>query len=145
MKKVEIFTDGACKGNPGPGGWGAILRCGNAEKKISGGEALTTNNRMELTALIKALEALKSPCEITVFSDSKYVVDAISKGWAEKWRQNKWKRGSQKAINPDLWERVLGLISIHKIKMKWLKGHNGHPENEECDRMAVAESHKFNL
>ena len=139
MKKIEIFTDGACQGNPGPGGWGAILRYNGHEKEISGGEGCTTNNRMELCAVIEALSLLKEPCNVTLFSDSKYVCDAISKGWAKKWQRNGWKRsGNSPALNPDLWEKLLSLISIHKVSIIWVKGHAGHPENERCDKLAVA-------
>lgn len=135
---VEIFTDGACSGNPGPGGYGAILRCKGKEKELSGGEAHTTNNRMELMAVIKALEALKFPCEVTVTTDSKYVSEAVTKGWAEGWRKRGWKKGDGKpALNPDLWEQLLDLLEIHNVKFNWIKGHAGHPENERCDRMAV--------
>lgn len=144
MKKVEIYTDGACSGNPGPGGYGVILRYGEFEKEISGGEAETTNNRMELTAVIKGLSSLKEKCEVTVYSDSKYVVDAINLGWAEKWRSNGWKRNkNDKALNPDLWKELLNLISQHNIEFIWLKGHNGHTENERCDKLAVEAIEKF--
>lgn len=144
MKKVEIYTDGACSGNPGPGGYGVILRYGEFEKEISGGYAETTNNRMEMTAVIKGLSALKEKCEVTVYSDSKYVVDAINLGWAEKWRSNGWKRNkNEKALNPDLWEELLNLISQHNIEFIWVKGHNGHIENERCDKLAVSAIEKF--
>ncbi len=144
LKRVLMFTDGACSGNPGPGGYGTILRYGEFEKKISGGEKETTNNRMELTAVIKGLEALNQPCIIDIYSDSKYFIDAVDKGWAEKWRSNGWMRTKKdKALNPDLWERVLELLAGHEVTLHWVKGHNGHPENEECDRMAVEQSHKF--
>lgn len=139
MKSVEIFTDGACQGNPGPGGWGAILRYQGVEKEISGGEAETTNNRMELSAAIQALKLLKEPCEVSLFSDSQYVCNAITKGWAKKWRQNGWMRNSREpALNPDLWEELLNLLEKHKVSVIWVKGHAGHPENERCDRLAVA-------
>ncbi len=138
MKKVELFTDGACSGNPGAGGWGAILRFGSAEKELSGGEKETTNNRMELTAVIMGLSALKEPCEVTLVTDSKYVADGITKGWAESWQKNGWRKADKKpALNPDLWEKLLELIKIHKVKINWVKGHAGHPENERCDRLAV--------
>ncbi|MEE3334290.1 MAG: ribonuclease HI [Ruminococcus sp.] len=144
MKKVEIFTDGACKGNPGPGGWGSVLRYNGVEKEISGGEAQTTNNRMELTAVIKALEMLKEPCEVTLCTDSQYVANAIKLGWAKKWQSNNWMRNKkEKALNPELWERLLALCDIHKVEIVWVKGHAGHPENERCDRLAVAEAEKF--
>jgi ribonuclease HI len=135
---VEIFTDGACSGNPGPGGWGAILRAKGVEKEISGGAAQTTNNRMELTAVIKALEQLKYPCDVTVTTDSKYVVDSVSKGWARNWKKTNWKNG--KAKNPDLWDTLLTLLDVHSVTFKWIKGHNGQEENERCDRLAVAQS-----
>lgn len=144
MKQIEIFTDGACSGNPGPGGWGAVLRYKQHEKELSGGEAETTNNRMELTALIAALEQLKEPCEITLCSDSKYVIDGLEKGWAKGWRARGWKKADKSpALNPDLWEKLLNLTEGHVIHYKWIKGHAGHPENERCDRLAVAESKKF--
>lgn len=144
MKQIEIFTDGACSGNPGPGGWGAVLRYKQHEKELSGGEAETTNNRMELTALIAALEQLKEPCEITLCSDSKYVIDGLEKGWAKGWRARGWKKADKSpALNPDLWEKLLNLTKGHVIHYKWIKGHAGHPENERCDRLAVAESKKF--
>ena len=139
MKKVQIFSDGACSGNPGPGGWGTILRFGEHEKELSGGEKSTTNNRMELTAVIKGLEALKEPCEVEFFTDSKYIIDSVTKGWALKWKNNGWVKPDKKpALNPDLWERLLELLEIHKVTFNWVKGHAGHPENERCDRLAVA-------
>lgn len=138
MKTVEIFTDGACSGNPGPGGYGAILRYEGHEKELSGGEAQTTNNRMELTAVIVALEALKFPCKVILTTDSKYVVDGIEKGWAKSWRANGWKKKDKKpALNPDLWGRLLDLLEIHSVEFNWVKGHAGHPENERCDALAV--------
>ena len=144
MKKVEIFTDGACSGNPGPGGWGAVLRCGTAEKELSGGEKSTTNNRMELTAVISALSALKQRCTVTICSDSKYVIDAVTKGWAKSWQKINWIKSDKKpALNADLWERLLGLLDQHDVSFVWIKGHAGHPENERCDQMAVEESRKF--
>ncbi len=144
MRFVEIFSDGACSGNPGPGGFGAILRCDGREKEISGGEPHTTNNRMELLGVITALEALKYPCEVRVTTDSKYVVDGISKGWAAGWKKRGWKKSDGKpALNPDLWERLLALLEIHKTEFVWIKGHAGHPENERCDRLAVSEREKF--
>lgn len=143
MKKVEIYTDGACKGNPGPGGWGAILRYNGHEKQISGGEKQTTNNRMELTAVIRALQMLKEPCEVLLISDSKYVCDALSKGWAEGWKKRGWRKAdNQPALNADLWEKLLALTSIHNLKIQWIKGHAGHPENELCDRLAVESAEK---
>lgn len=136
---VEIFTDGACSGNPGPGGWGVLMRYGNREKELSGGEANTTNNRMELTAAIKGLSALKEPCKVRLTTDSKYVADGINQGWAESWRKNGWRKGDKKpALNPDLWQQLLELIEIHDVTIVWVKGHAGHPENERCDQLAVA-------
>lgn len=138
LKYVEIFTDGACSGNPGPGGWGAILRYGDKEKELSGGEKETTNNRMELTAVIEALSALKEPCKVRLVTDSKYVADGITKGWAESWRKNNWRKADKKpALNPDLWEGLLELLNIHQVTIDWVKGHAGHPENERCDQLAV--------
>lgn len=142
--KVEMFTDGACSGNPGPGGWGTILRCNGKEKELSGGEPRTTNNRMELTAVIKGLKALKKPCNVTLYSDSKYVCDALEKGWAKKWQKNNWKKSDGKtALNIPLWEELLTLCDIHSLNIIWVKGHAGHPENERCDEMAVKESKKY--
>ena len=139
MKFVELFTDGACSGNPGPGGWGAVLRYNGREKELSGGEKETTNNRMELTAAIMGLAALKEPCEVRLVTDSKYVADGITKGWAESWRKNNWRKADKKpALNPDLWERLLDLVNTHKVTIEWVKGHAGHPENERCDQLAVA-------
>ncbi|WMJ84599.1 ribonuclease HI [Oscillospiraceae bacterium LTW-04] len=144
QKKVSIFTDGACSGNPGPGGWGAILRYGTVERELSGGERETTNNRMELTAVIQALSALKEPCDVTIYSDSKYVIDAVEKGWARGWRARGWVKADKKpALNVDLWQQLLELLERHNARFVWVKGHNEHPENERCDRLAVAESKKF--
>ncbi len=146
MKHVEIYTDGACQGNPGPGGWGAILRYQGVEKEISGGDPATTNNRMELSAVIEALKLLKEPCEVTLYSDSQYVCNAISKGWAKKWKQNGWKRsGKEPALNPELWDELLTLLEKHKVDVSWVKGHAGHPENERCDRLAVAAAEQAKL
>lgn len=143
MKYVEIFTDGACSGNPGPGGYGAILRCDGREKEISGGDAHTTNNRMELMGVISALEALKFPCKVKLTSDSKYVIDAVTKGWAKGWQKNNWRKGDKsEAKNPDLWERLLALLEMHDVEFCWIKGHAGHEENERCDRLAVSERDK---
>lgn len=143
LKKVEIFTDGACSGNPGPGGYAAILRYNGHEKELSGGEFETTNNRMELTAAIEGLSALKEKCSVVLYSDSKYLVDAIACGWAVKWRENGWMRTKKdKAQNPDLWEKLLALLEKHEVEFVWVKGHAGHPENERCDRLAVAEVEK---
>ncbi|MEE1025620.1 MAG: ribonuclease HI [Acutalibacteraceae bacterium] len=143
-KQVELFTDGACSGNPGPGGWGAILRFGTREKELSGGEAHTTNNRMELTAVIEGLLALKEPCNVILTTDSKYVADGIGKGWAANWKKNGWRKADKKpALNPDLWDELLRLCDIHTLNINWIKGHAGHRENERCDALAVAESKKF--
>lgn len=140
MKFVEIYSDGACSGNPGPGGWGAILRCDGREKELSGGEPHTTNNRMELTGVIEALSALKFPCKVRVTTDSKYVVDGIEKNWAKSWQKRGWKKSDGKpALNPDLWEQLLQLLEVHDVEFCWIKGHAGHEENERCDRMAVAQ------
>lgn len=137
-KFVEMFTDGACSGNPGPGGWGVVLRYGGREKELSGGEKNTTNNRMELTAAIRGLAALKEPCEVRLVTDSKYVADGITKNWAKTWQKNGWiKSDKKKALNSDLWEELLRLTEIHDVKIEWVKGHAGHPENERCDRLAV--------
>ncbi|HEU0097418.1 MAG TPA: ribonuclease HI [Allosphingosinicella sp.] len=133
---VEIFTDGACKGNPGPGGWGAVIRSGAHEKEISGGEANTTNNRMELLAAIRALEALKRPCEVALYTDSIYVRDGITK-WIHGWRKNGWKTADRKPVkNAELWQELLDAAAPHKIDWRWVKGHSGHPENERADRLA---------
>lgn len=139
MKKIELFTDGACSGNPGPGGWGAILRYNGIEKELSGGEENTTNNRMELTATIEGLSALKEPCRVRLVTDSRYVADGIGKGWAASWRKNGWRKADKKpALNADLWERLLRLTELHTVEIEWVRGHNGHPENERCDALAVA-------
>lgn len=144
MKKVEVFTDGACSGNPGPGGWGAILRYNGHEKELYGGEANTTNNRMELSAVIFALEALKEPCEVVLYSDSQYVCNALTLGWAKKWKAQGWMRNKKEpALNPDLWEKLLNLCEIHKIDVNWVKGHAGHLENERCDKLAVAAAQQY--
>lgn len=147
MKQVEVFTDGACSGNPGPGGWGAVLRFRAGEqvfeKELSGGDANTTNNRMELTAFIRALQALKEPCAVTLCSDSKYVIDALQKGWAKGWRARGWKKSDgATALNVDLWEQALVQQERHTLSYVWIKGHAGHPDNERCDRLAVEESKK---
>ena len=139
MKQVEIFTDGACSGNPGPGGWAAVLRYGAAEKELSGGEATTTNNRMELTAVIQALSALKEPCAVKLTTDSRYVCDAVTKGWVYGWQRRGWRKGDGKpALNRDLWEALLPLLERHNVQFAWIKGHAGHPENERCDRLATS-------
>lgn len=143
MKEVSLYTDGACRGNPGPGGWGAILVYGRHEKEMSGGERETTNNRMELLAAIEGLSALKEPCYVTLQSDSKYLVDAFNEGWIYSWRDKGWnKSGGLK--NPDLWERLYSLTEIHKVTFVWIKGHNGHPYNERCDGLATAYADSFN-
>ena len=140
MKHVTIYTDGACSGNPGPGGWGAILEYKGIEKELSGGEADTTNNRMELTAVIRALEQLKEPCAVSLYSDSKYVIDALSLGWAEGWRARGWRRADKKpALNPDLWERLLELVKLHRMEYHWVKGHAENEKNNRCDQLAVAQ------
>lgn len=144
MKEVTVYTDGACCGNPGPGGWGVILDYKGKRKELSGGEAQTTNNRMELTAVIEALGALKEPCTVTVITDSRYVSDGITLGWAAGWKKNNWRKKDRKpALNPDLWDTLLNLCEKHKVVFSWIKGHAGHPENERCDEMAVAQSLKF--
>lgn len=143
MKKITIYTDGSCKKNPGPGGWAAILIYGSREKEISGGDALTTNNRMELTAAIEALSALREPCEVELWSDSKYLVDAVTLGWAEKWKRAGWiKPDKKEAQNPDLWEKLLELNERHSVKYCWLRGHDGHEYNERCDALAQGEAEK---
>ena len=144
MKNVEIFTDGACSGNPGPGGWGAILRYKGNEKELSGGAADTTNNRMEITAVLQALPALKEPCNVTLYSDSQYVCNALKLGWAKKWKANNWMRNKKEpALNPDLWEKLLEQYDRHNVTVVWVKGHAGHPENERCDRLAVEQAKKY--
>jgi ribonuclease HI len=143
-KEVTIYTDGACSGNPGPGGWGTILVYKGQEKELSGGEASTTNNRMELQAVIAGLEALREPCEVTVYSDSKYVVDAVNLGWAKSWRKNGWMRNkNDKAKNPELWERLLSLLNEHSVTFVWVKGHAENEYNNRCDKLAVEQSRKF--
>ena len=144
MKQVELYTDGACSGNPGPGGWGCVLIYKGIEKELSGGEAETTNNRMELLAVISGLEALREPCAVTLYSDSKYVIDALTLGWAVKWRANGWMRNKKEsAKNPELWERLLSLCEKHKMSYVWVKGHAENEYNNRCDKLAVAESKKF--
>ena len=138
MKKVELYTDGACRGNPGNGGWGAILVYRGVERELSGGEENTTNNRMELMAAIAGMEALKEPCEIVLTSDSKYLTDAINKGWIESWKAKGWKKADKSpALNPDLWEKLLMLLETHKVEFVWIKGHDGHAYNERCDTLAT--------
>ena len=144
MKKVEIYTDGACSGNPGPGGWGAILRYNGREKEISGGEGQTTNNRMELSAVIAALECLKEPCTVELYSDSRYVIDALSKGWAESWRKKGWIKSDKKpALNADLWERLLALTQRHEMRCHWVRGHADNEYNNRCDALAVEQRDRF--
>ena len=144
MKTVTVYTDGACSGNPGPGGWGAILEYMGHEKELSGGEKNTTNNRMELTAVIKALQALKEPCTVELYSDSKYVIDALEKGWAVGWRKKGWIKSDKKpALNPDLWDTLLTLVEKHDVRYHWVKGHASNPKNNRCDELAVNEWKKL--
>ena len=144
MKHVDIYTDGACRGNPGPGGYGAILVYGGKEKELSGGEPTTTNNRMELMGAISALEALKEPCDVTLTSDSKYLTEAINKGWLASWKKNGWKKADRKPVlNVELWQRLDGLLNIHKVEFVWVHGHQGHEYNERCDVLATAFADKF--
>lgn len=144
MKNVEIYTDGACSGNPGPGGWGAVLIYNGVEKQLSGSEKETTNNRMELSAVITALKALKEPCNVTLTTDSKYVCDAINKGWLNSWQKSSWKKADKKPVlNIDLWQELLPLLDKHRVEFIWVKGHNGHKYNEICDKLAVAEYQKY--
>ena len=146
MKKVKIFTDGACSGNPGPGGFGVVLRFNGVEKELSGGFRNTTNNRMELMGAIAGLEALKEPCEVTLTTDSQYLVNAIEKGWVYKWKANGWMRNNkEEALNRDLWERLLRVMEKHRVRFQWIRGHAGHAENERCDRLAVQAASKDNL
>ena len=144
MKTVTIYTDGACSGNPGPGGWGSILLYGSHRRELSGGEAETTNNRMELTAVIQGLRLLKEPRAVELWSDSKYVIDALDKGWARSWQKRGWVKSDKKpALNPDLWEQLLSLCDTHAVRCHWVKGHAENPYNNRCDELAVAESRKF--
>lgn len=144
MKKVEIYTDGSCKQNPGPGGWGAVLVYQGRELELSGGQADTTNNRMELTAVIEALQKLREPCQVTLTTDSKYVSDGISKGWAVSWRARGWKKADKSpALNPDLWGTLLDLCETHTVEFVWVKGHAGHPYNERCDTLAQGEAQRI--
>ena len=141
---VTIYTDGACSGNPGPGGYGAILMYGSHKKELSGGDANTTNNRMELMGVITALKALNRPCQVDLYTDSQYVVNAIEKGWAKKWQSNGWMRNKKDtALNPDLWQMLLDLLEVHQVTFHWVKGHAENPYNNRCDELAVAESHKY--
>ena len=144
MKTVTLYSDGACSGNPGPGGWGCILEYQGTEKELSGGEEKTTNNRMELTAVIRGLEALKEPCIVELYSDSKYVIDALEKGWAWGWKKRGWvKSDKQPALNPDLWDRLLSLSQTHQLRCHWVKGHAQNPKNNRCDELAVAQWKKI--
>ena len=144
MKTVTLYSDGACSGNPGPGGWGCILEYQGTEKELSGGEEKTTNNRMELTAVIRGLEALKEPCIVELYSDSKYVIDALEKGWAWGWKKRGWvKSDKQSALNPDLWDRLLSLSQQHELRCHWVKGHAQNPKNNRCDELAVAQWKKI--
>lgn len=144
MKKVEIYTDGSCKQNPGPGGWGAVLVYQGRELELSGGQADTTNNRMELTAVIEALKKLREPCQVTLTTDSKYVSDGISKGWAASWKAKGWKKADKSpALNPDLWGTLLDLCELHTVEFVWVKGHAGHPYNERCDTLAQGEAQRI--
>ncbi len=139
MKEVYLYTDGACRGNPGVGGWGAVLKYKDVRREMSGGEAMTTNNRMELLGAINGLEALKEPCHVILTSDSKYLVDGMTKGWARSWKAKGWKKSDGKsALNPELWDRLLDLCDRHEVEFVWVKGHAGHPENERCDELATA-------
>ena len=144
MKQIALFTDGACSGNPGCGGWAAILRYKHHEKELCGAEKSTTNNRMELTAVIRGLAALNESCEVLVVTDSQYVVNGIEKGWAASWKKNGWRKADKKpALNADLWDALLNLIAIHKVSFQWVHGHQGHPENERCDALAVEQYRKL--
>lgn len=144
MKEVTIYTDGACSGNPGAGGWGTILDYQGKRKELSGGDAHTTNNKMELTAVIEGLKALNQPCKVTVITDSQYVANGINLGWAKGWKENNWRKKDKKpALNPELWDELLTLTEKHEVTIEWIKGHAGHPENERCDEMAVIESKKY--
>ncbi|MBQ5634565.1 MAG: ribonuclease HI [Clostridia bacterium] len=144
MKKVELYTDGACRGNPGRGGWGAILVYGDKEKELSGGEPMTTNNRMELMAAIEGLAALRVPCEVTLTSDSKYLVDAVNKGWLESWKKNGWRKADKSAVlNVELWKKIDMLLAVHDVSFVWVHGHTGHPYNERCDALATAFADSF--
>ncbi|MGE0883065.1 MAG: ribonuclease HI [Blastocatellales bacterium] len=146
LKQVVIYTDGACSGNPGPGGYGAVLLFNGHRKELSGGFRRTTNNRMELLGAIEALRALKESCSVKLHTDSQYIVNAIEKGWAKRWQANGWMRNKkEKAVNPDLWEQLLTLCQQHKVEFVWVRGHNGDKENERCDRLAVAAAQQPNL
>ena len=145
MKTVNIYTDGACKGNPGAGGWSAILEYEGREKELFGGEKSTTNNRMELTAAIEGLKALKTPCKVTLYSDSQYLVNAINKGWLESWKQKGWKKSDKsQVLNDDLWKILDDLLSIHEVEFIWVRGHDGHAYNERCDALASGKAEELN-
>jgi ribonuclease HI len=145
-KEITIYTDGACSGNPGPGGYGTVLIYNGTRKELSGGFKNTTNNRMEITAVIKGLEALKQPCKVTVYSDSKYVVDAIEKGWLNNWIKNNWRKSNkEKVLNVNLWQRLLELMAIHDVSFRWVKGHHENEENNRCDQLAVLASKQSEL
>lgn len=144
MKHIDIFTDGACSGNPGPGGWGVILKYLSTTKELFGGESETTNNRMELTAVIEALSTLKEPCEVSLYTDSQYVVNAVNKNWLWDWQRHSWKKSDGKPVkNIDLWELLIKLLDVHKVEFVWIKGHNGYPENERCDYLAITQRDLF--
>ena len=143
MKKVCIYTDGACSGNPGPGGWAAILTYGENERELSGGESATTNNRMELMAVISALTALKESCEVELWTDSQYIEKAINEGWLAGWKRRGWKRKGGELKNIELWQELDRLLGLHRVNFNWLKGHDGHEYNERCDALAVAEREKY--
>ena len=141
MKRVTLYTDGACSGNPGPGGYGAVMQYGKHRRELSGGFRKTTNNRMELLAVIEGLLTLNRPCDVTVYSDSKYIVDAVNLGWARRWQANGWRRNKrERALNPDLWAQLLDLLDTHQVTLRWVKGHAGNPGNERADALAVAAS-----
>ena len=144
MEEIIVYTDGGCSGNPGPGGWGIVVIANDEARQLSGGEKITTNNRMEITAVLEGLRALKYPCSVTVTTDSQYVYNSVTKGWAEGWRKNGWiKKDKKPALNADLWEELLNEIAKHEVNFIWIKGHNGHSENERCDALAVAQSERY--
>lgn len=146
LKHVTIYTDGACQGNPGPGGYGVVLLHGDKRKELSGGYRKTTNNRMEITAAIRGLEELRYPCKVTIYTDSQYLANSIMLGWAKRWRANGWKRNrNEMAVNPDLWSRLLDLCDKHEVSFEWVKGHAGDPENERCDELSVAAAKQKDL
>lgn len=144
MKQVDIYTDGACSGNPGPGGWGVVLKYGDVVKELSGGDFITTNNKMEMTAVIKGLSALKEPCDVNLYTDSQYIVNSINKNWIWDWQKRGWKKSNNEQVkNIDLWKQILELMDIHNVTFIWVKGHNGHPENERCDGLATSQRNLF--